>query len=259
VLRNLLSKVYEVLNSFYTRLEPHHDTWELWIKGNKTQVETFEVAIGTILVQNTNWTNVDKSITNLKEAQILSFSDLLSLNQDEIREIIRPAGFYKQKALYLISLAELLLKAKEIPSRAELLECKGVGKETADSILLYCFQKPLAIVGTYTRRFLARYHGKINYLSCKYENIQNEIQNDFKDDFEVLGRFHALIVCHCQNICQKNKPKCPECLLRNKCIYNNQSQTDPNIADIQRKIMYTPKKSQNKHLDRKVNIKYSRG
>ncbi len=242
----MLFEVYEDLNSFYTRMEPHHDTWELWIKGTKTQLETFEVAVGTILVQNTNWINVDKSIENLKEAKILSYSDLLSLNQDKIEEIIKPAGFYKQKASYLISLAHLLSKARGIPSREELLKCKGIGKETADSILLYCFQQPVAIVGTYTRRFLARYNGKAYYLKCKYEDIQREIHNDLKSDFEVLGRFHALIVCHCQNICQKNKPSCSNCVLMSKCIYNNHCQTTSKIAEIQRLITYKSKRSRNK-------------
>jgi len=243
VIINLLSDVYDCLKRSYVRMDPHHETWELWIKGNKTQLETFIVGVGTILVQNTNWINVDKAMNNLKKDRILSYSDLLKLNQDTIEEIIRPAGFYKQKANYLISLAKFLLERRKPPLRKELLKCKGVGKETADSILVYCFQEPVVVVGTYTRRFLARYYGKLHYLKKKYEEIQTEIQDNLVRNFEVFGRFHALIVCHCQNICQKNKPNCFECILNEKCVYAKESGTNSVIADIQKIIMRKSKKS----------------
>ncbi|MHA1969424.1 MAG: endonuclease [Candidatus Hodarchaeales archaeon] len=238
----ILSDVYVQLNSSYKRMDPHHETWELWIKGKKSELERFEVAIGTILVQNTNWKNVEKAILNLKKSNILSYSRLQSLKLEELQELIRPAGFYKQKAGYLVSLAKLLENKTKKPTRVELLKSKGIGKETADSILNYCFQEAVAIVGTYTRRFLARYYGDISYLNAKYEVIQKEIQDNLEGNFEVLGRFHALIVCHCQNICQKNKPNCTSCKFRDNCRYSLISERGSEIAEIQKEISGVPKR-----------------
>ncbi len=241
----MLSAVYAQFKKSYVRMDPHHETWVLWIKGKKNELERFEVAIGTILVQNTNWKNVDRAILNLKKSKILTYSKLQTLKLEEIEELIRPAGFYKQKAVYLVSLAKLLENKEKIPTREELLKSKGIGRETADSILNYCFQETVVIVGTYTRRFLARYYGDIGYLNAKYETIQKDIQENLEKHFEVLGRMHALIVCHCQNTCQKNKPKCPNCVLQENCRYGLLSESDSEIEKIQKKIIGVHKKKKN--------------
>ncbi len=248
----MLKEIYNQLNGHFIRLDPHAETWDLWIKGNKSRSETYEVAVGTILVQNTNWRNVNKVITNLKKASIFTFKKLHEIGLETLEQLVRPAGFYKQKAIYLKSLSKLFLNFSnhdKPPSRQELLECKGIGKETADSILVYCFQRPIPIVGTYTRRFLARLHGKISYLTINYEKIQQELAKHLEDDFEVLGRFHALIVCHSQNICLKNSPMCSKCFLLDRCIYGQQHKTKPNIAQIQTVIAKPQKKQTKKDLD----------
>ena len=232
----MLSEVYQQLKGFYIRLDPHAETWNLWIKANKSTSETYEVAIGTILVQNTNWKNVDKAIANLISSNVSSFEHIQRIKLEKLEQLVRPAGFYTQKAKYLKSLSKLLLSCynrNKSPSRQELLDCKGVGKETADSILVYCFQQPVTIVGTYTRRFLARIFGNVSYLKMKYDNIQQEMNKDLEKDFEVFGRFHALVVCHGQNLCQKNNPKCSQCFLFDLCIYGKQHKTNPDIAQIQ--------------------------
>ncbi|MHA2246653.1 MAG: hypothetical protein ACXADY_17050, partial [Candidatus Hodarchaeales archaeon] len=171
----MISEVYNQLKRYFNRFHPHGETWDLWIKDNKSPSEIYEVAVGTILVQNTNWRNVDKAIANLKSNNVSSFKKLQEIQIEKLEQLVRPAGFFKQKALYLKLLSELLLSCfnrNELPSRQELLDCKGIGKETADSILVYCFQLPVVIVGTYTRRFLARLFGDVSYLKMKYENIQ---------------------------------------------------------------------------------------
>ncbi|MFW9856129.1 MAG: endonuclease III domain-containing protein [Candidatus Thorarchaeota archaeon] len=233
------SDLFEILNRQYHRLDPHHDTWELWIKSGKTAEEIFEVAIGTVLVQNTNWRNVDKAIGNLYQANICSFEELISLKQEKIEQMIKPAGFYKQKASYLQVLSRLLVSFSNLtfpPTRDSLLSCPGIGKETADSILLYCFQQPISVVGTYTRRFFARYHSRVEYLKLKYETIQAEIQQELPRDSLVLGRFHALVVVHCQNICQKHDPKCDMCPLQSVCQYGTLLEGDPARLQLQEKI-----------------------
>ncbi|MFX1515245.1 MAG: endonuclease III domain-containing protein [Promethearchaeota archaeon] len=240
----MISEVYEQLNKNHLRLDPHAETWDLWIKGDKNPSETYEVAIGTILVQNTNWRNVNKAIANLKENNLLTFEKLFNTDSEKLEELIKPAGFYKQKSIYLKSLSGLISRCllnDHIPSREELLACKGIGKETADSILVYCFQQPVPIVGTYTRRFLARINGDIGYLKKKYEVIQKELAAELEDDFEVFGRFHALVVVHGQNYCQKNNPLCSECFLQASCTYGQKYQFDSKIAQIQNAITKSPK------------------
>jgi len=212
-----LREVYQQLNQHYPALEPHAETWELWIKPSKSPSERFEVTIGTILVQNTNWRNVNQAVVNLKRAGIISFEQLQKVDLERLKELVKPAGFYNQKAVYLQSLSTLLLRHQvqgTIPSRQELLTCKGIGNETADSILLYCFQQAVPVVGTYTRRFL----------------------KNFPKDSEGLSRFHALIVCHGQGYCRKRVPKCSGCVLGENCRYGQSPETDPSIAQIQAMI-----------------------
>ena len=245
----MLTEIYNQLNDHYIRLDPNAETWDLWIKGTKSKTETYEVAIGTILVQNTNWRNVNRAISNLKKANIFTFKKLKEIELEKLEQLVKPAGFYKQKAIYLRSLSELFLNysnSDNPPSRHELLECKGVGKETADSILVFCFQHPIPIVGTYTRRFLARLHGKVSYLKMNYEKLQQELIKHLEDNFEVFGRFHALIVCHSQNLCLKNSPECSNCLLLNRCIYGLNHKTDSDIAQIQTIIAKPIKNKQTK-------------
>jgi len=246
--KKLISEAYKQLTRHYTRLDPHAETWNLWIKANKSLSETYEVAIGTVLVQNTNWRNVNNAIANLRRANIFSFKKIQKINLKKLEELVKPAGFYTQKALYLKSLSKIFLtysNRDDLPSRQDLLACKGIGKETADSILVYCFQKPVPIVGTYTRRFFARLHGDVIYLRMKYEDIQQEINKELETNFEVFGRFHALVVVHGQNLCQKNDPKCTQCFLSEYCMYGKNHLNNPKIAQIQIKIVQSPKSKRN--------------
>jgi endonuclease-3 related protein len=240
-----LMEIYKSFSRYYLKIEPHHDTWMLWLK-NKSQKEVYEVAVGTILVQNTNWKNVDSAIKNLFTEGIDSFIKLEKIDIVKLEEVIQPAGFYKQKARYLISLAvlfnKLSLTNRDFPTRNELLEVKGIGRETADSILVYCFYQPFPIIGTYTRRFLTRLYADPLFLKMKYEKIQELIKIQFPDDYIILGTFHALIVTHCKNFCQKNKTRCEDCFLSFLCIYGSNYKSDPSVANIQGKISSSKKK-----------------
>lgn len=238
--------LYKQLSAYYLRMDPHHETWILWNKPDKSIEEIFEVAIGTILVQNTNWRNVDNAVVNLKKKKIYSFAQVRDIKLEELEQLILPAGFYKQKANYLKALSEIFLKSVEsnkTPSREELLKTKGIGKETADSILNFCFNEPVPVIGTYTRRFFARIFGKEEYLKKKrYEDIQIEIYDNLKPEAQLFGKFHALIVCHCQNFCHKKKPDCKQCPLLSQCSYGQKHETDPKMALIQSAIAPTSKK-----------------
>jgi endonuclease-3 related protein len=246
-----LREIYQRLNKHYPALEPHAETWELWIKPNKSCSEIFEVAIGTVLVQNTNWRNVDRAIINLKREGIDSFEQLQKIALEELKELVKPAGFYNQKAVYLQGLSTLLIRHQAqgtLPARQELLSCKGIGNETADSILLYCFQQALPVVGTYTRRFLTRFRGDVTYLRRAYETIQKELSQEFSQNFEGLSRFHALIVCHAQGYCRKRVPNCAGCVLRENCRYGQAPSTDLNLTQIQALINPPRKKRRNESL-----------
>ncbi len=222
----MFSLIYELLRTKYPEsIEcKHWDTWLLWNKENKTHEEIFEVAIGTVLVQNTNWKNVDKAIYNLKTHNINSFKSLCTEETNLIENLIKPAGFYIQKSRYLKALGNLLLEYEKenfrnLPSRKQLLNIRGIGKETADSILVYCYYKSSPIVGAYTRRFFTRLTGDLSYLKKKYEIIQEELILNLGTDAHCLGMFHALIVCHCQKYCYKKAPKCEECFLKENCQF----------------------------------------
>ena len=145
-------------------------------KQNWWPAETpFEVYVGAVLTQNTNWKNVEKAIENLKRENLITPEAILSCPEEKLQELIKPAGFFRQKARYLKNLCHFVeknggienLKRIEMESlRKELLKVKGIGKETADSILLYGLNKPSFVVDAYTKRLFSRL-GIVNYLRLK--------------------------------------------------------------------------------------------
>lgn len=181
----------------------------------------FEMMIGAILTQNTAWTNVEKAISNFGDRLSPEFIDAVS--KEELAEIIRPSGYYNQKANRLKAITEWFKKysydiknARQVDGkvlRKELLDVKGVGKETADSILTYALDKPFFIVDTYTRRILYR----IGYDIPKgYDELRLKIEENVPRDLYIYNEFHALIVEHAKNHCKK-VPNCEGCPLDAKC------------------------------------------
>ncbi len=173
-----------------------------------------EMAIGAVLTQNTAWKNVEKALDNLRAEGLLDMKAIRKTPVEKIRELIRPAGF-KRKAEYLRNLA-VAWNEKEMEKmgteelRSYLLDIKGVGEETADSILLYGFNRPVFVVDAYTRRILSRLMG--------LEGDGN-IREWAKDlSVEELQELHALLVEHGKRFCRKN-PLCDKCVLRERCRY----------------------------------------
>jgi endonuclease III related protein len=145
----------------------------------------FEVIVGAYLTQNTNWSNVEKALLNLRRARQLSVSAMSSISLDELEILVRPSGYFRQKARNLKTFIAFLdhqysgslsrmFAASTDKLRAELLELNGVGPETADSILLYAGNHPVFVVDAYTRRVLLR-HGIINE-KTSYEEIRAMIE-----------------------------------------------------------------------------------
>lgn len=182
---------------------------------------TFEIITGAILTQNTNWANVEKAIMNLKRARYLSPERLNDLDVSQLAELIRPAGYYNIKARRLKSFVNWLFENHngELTNierfdtaqlRSELLAIKGIGPETADSILLYAFDRPAFVVDAYTAR-IAQRHGLIQQ-DADYEQLRKLFQSNLPDDVQLFNEYHALLVRLGKQFCGP-KAKCAGCPL----------------------------------------------
>ncbi|MBN2578365.1 MAG: endonuclease III domain-containing protein [Pirellulales bacterium] len=183
----------------------------------------FEVMVGAVLTQNTNWQNVERAIANLRAADLLEPHALYLVPVDELEELIRPAGYFRVKARRLRALLEFVegryggslewMFRRGLPElRDELLAIHGIGPETADSILLYAAGLPVFVVDAYTHRVLFR-HGWIDE-EADYHQIQDYLQSSLPQEAPLYNEFHALFVHLGKHYCRKSRPKCPECPLR---------------------------------------------
>jgi endonuclease-3 related protein len=188
----------------------------------------FEVVIGAILTQQSTWTNVEKALKNLKEANVLTPKDITQLPLDDLKQIIKPSGFYNQKAERLRKISEYLVatyggelvllfaKDKKV-LREELLGLNGVGEETADSIILYAAEKTEFVVDAYTKRIYSRL--KIVGEMINYGDLKKYIITEIPENLLVYQEFHGLIVLLGKNICKKKNPNCKDCPLNLKCNF----------------------------------------
>ena len=180
-----------------------------------------EMMLGAILTQNTAWTNVEKAISNLKTNNALSLDQLEQTPIEQLAEWIRPAGYFNQKANTIKTIVQTInerfngslttLFSLNTPTlRNELLSWKGVGSETADSILLYAGKRPVFVIDAYTRRFLER-HGWINK-TATYNDVAQLFMDQLPPQEELFNEYHALIVQLGKEHC-KSKPNCENCPL----------------------------------------------
>lgn len=185
--------------------------------------DAFEIAVGAVLTQNTNWSNVEKALDNLKQAGALSLAELRRLPSAELAALIRPSGYYNIKARRLRNLCDYLhavggLEAlRERPAddvRGGLLSVNGVGAETADDIALYALDLPVFVIDTYTRRLLQR-HGLVSG-GESYESLRLGFERVLPRETALYRQFHALIVTHAKASCRKS-PQCGACCLQQSC------------------------------------------
>ena len=170
----------------------------------------WEIITGVILTQNTAWTNVEKAIGNLLAADVMSPERVLATSDTDLQELIRPAGFFTQKCAYLKAMAAFMLERESAfeqsadvwALRKELLSVKGVGRETADSILLYAFNKPIFVIDAYTRRIAQRHLGLDG--SVQYDILQKIFMDALPPDVAIYNEYHALIVALCKESCRKS-------------------------------------------------------
>lgn len=205
-------KLMEIYHLLYDRYGCQH-----WWPGHGR----FEIVVGAILTQNTNWGNVEKAINNLKASKSLTARKLYDMDISSLAQMIRPAGYYNVKAGRLKNFLEWLFKEHDgdlnrledsdpETLRRELLQIKGVGPETADSIVLYAFDKPVFVVDTYTCRIMGR-HGLIEE-GGDYEQVRDFFQSYLESNVKLFNEYHALLVRLGKEHCRP-KPKCDGCPL----------------------------------------------
>ena len=178
-----------------------------------------EVIIGAILTQNTSWSNVEKAIVNLKKEKVVSVPALTRIRQAKLARLIRPAGYFNIKAARIKNFIKYLNKnyqgslirmfKEDLKAlREQLLDIKGIGPETADSILLYAGGKPIFVIDAYTKRILLC--RGLARKSDLYDDIQRLFMGNLKKDARLFNEYHALLVKLGKDVCRK-KPLCRAC------------------------------------------------
>ncbi len=193
--------IYQFYLSLLEKYGKPEEFWRKWRKEKKTRQDREKIVLGAILTQRTNWKNVEMALNNLKNAKVISFKDIYCLGKKRLTLLIKPSGFYKQKAERIHRFCKFIVKNYETlekffkqdlaTCREELLKLSGIGPETADSILLYAGQKPIFVIDEYTRRFVKK-HKISNNLSYNY--LQDLFQKNLPKNIKIYQDFHALIV-----------------------------------------------------------------
>ncbi len=209
---NTQNRLMDMFSLMFDRFGPQN-----WWPGDGP----FEMMAGAVLTQNTNWTNVEKALTNLKRDNLLSVREIHEISPEKLAEYIRPAGYFNIKSKRLKNLVSLIAEEYEgdihrlfnediDTQRMALLSVKGIGPETADSIILYAAKKPVFVIDTYTYRILSR-HNMVDE-QVTYDELQDLFMDNLEPDQELFNEFHALIVRTGKDYCKKS-PKCDNCPL----------------------------------------------
>ena len=238
--RQSLKSLYSMLISEYgpqgwwpIRGRYHRGNYEI----PQTPSQRFEIIVGTILTQNTAWNNACRALDRLFEGGVTTHLALAQLSDSALCELIRPSGYYNQKAKKLRAITRFVLSLNldsrnqvskddgpdaaplegRAPRREELLGPWGVGPETADSVLLYAYKKPTFVIDAYTRRFLSRM-GLID-AAMGYEELRDLFLQQLPRDYRVYNEYHALCVGHAKEFCRK-VPLCSGCPVSQSCSYD---------------------------------------
>jgi endonuclease-3 related protein len=173
-----------------------------------------EIVIGAVLTQNTNWRNVEKALENLKRERALSLKAVREMPLSRLEELLRPCGYFRLKARRLKKVAQFLDPVDKVNrvSREELLGVEGVGRETADVILLYAGGRLHFVIDAYTRRIVWR----VFRLAGSYEYLKRWFEEHLPRDLWVYREFHALLDEHGKRFCKK-VPVCEGCPLIRVC------------------------------------------
>jgi len=212
------AKLLNLYNLLYCHFGPQH-----WWPAESL----FEVMVGAILTQSTNWSNVEKAIKNLKGAGCLGLRPIADCRNSKLEKLIRPSGYYKQKTKKLKAFVRFFIQeyqgsikkmqaGKLSELRQELLAVHGIGPETADSMLLYALDKPTFVVDAYTRRIWQRL-GLFKF--DDYHQIKEFFEANLPKRVKLYNEYHALLVALGKYHCRP-KPKCSICPLTKVCLFS---------------------------------------
>lgn len=193
-----------------------------------------EIIVGAILTQNTAWSNVEKSLSRIRDEGFMSLNKLAVMEKPHLMELIRSSGFYNQKARTILESTARIMHSfggiddmkKESQANLEefLRPIPGIGQETMDAILCYALDKPVFVVDKYTLRLLARLG--IRNASTTGE-VKKYVYATIGNDLEKLKNLHGLIVNFAKGYC-RSKPLCHLCPMLKKCDFGseNKDQTE---------------------------------
>jgi len=204
----------QYFNALFKAYGPQH-----WWPGRSR----FEIIVGAILTQSTSWTNVEAAIRNLRSERLLTPAEIQRVPIAKLARLIRPSGYFRQKAKKLKALTSFLFEAYggsltrmfRTPTstlRSQLLAVHGIGPETADSILLYGGNHPVFVIDTYARRILERHH--LASPRQPYEELRSLFESSLPSNPQLFNEYHALIVETGKRFCRKSEALCSECPLK---------------------------------------------
>ncbi|MDE1856844.1 MAG: endonuclease [Candidatus Micrarchaeota archaeon] len=186
-----------------------------------------EIVIGAVLTQQTAWTNVEKAIANLKRERLLSIAAISRAKVQRLERCVRPSGYYRQKARRLKGISarimdeygslDGLLSLPGTELRKTLLGFHGIGKETADSIVLYAANKMAFVVDAYTIRAMSRIYGMDS--GTKYDDMQRYFTDRLRPSIRLYKDMHAQFVELGKNYC-RTRPLCADCPANRICAYS---------------------------------------
>jgi endonuclease-3 related protein len=210
-----LFKVYDLLQTSLS----FEEGWPggHWPVSGEFEPVEFEIVVGAVLTQNTNWRNVERGLSRLTDAGLTDAGSVMNCPQSTLEDVIRPVGFFRKKSRVLKRVAGAILEfggsfySRVI--REDLLSIEGIGPETADAILLYACARPEFVADAYARRILERY-GLI--VDTGYQEAKEVLEAHLPSRVSLYKRFHALLVEHAKQYC-RNVPLCFRCILQENC------------------------------------------
>lgn len=241
---NSTSKTLRSIRAVYSQLFdaygpqgwwPIHGVYEKNRMRKFSDHERFEVMLGTILTQNTAWKNVERALDNLHQKSLIDPTKIARRSHRELAKLIRPAGYYNQKAARIKLLARFLMKhsirklrTMPLPNlRDELLLLSGVGPETADSIILYALDRPRFVIDAYTKRIFSRFG--VCKPTISYDQLQSIIEEAIAANVKTYQEYHALLVALAKKHC-KTIPVCSTCPVRAACKTGNSLRHDTSVG-----------------------------
>lgn len=221
-----------LLGTILLKLENHFGDQQWW-----PAESNFEIMVGAILTQNTSWSNAEKAIRSLKNADVLDVETIYNMSSTELQNLVYPSGFYRLKARRIKTLAASLMKnfggdadglraLSPSCARAFLLKINGIGPETADCMLLYAIGKPIFVIDSYTKRLMQRIG--VGHNLDTYDHWQQLFMKYIPPSLNAYQQYHALIVAHSKLYCTST-PACSGCPLSSLCKLGQSKKYQPAI------------------------------